>query len=145
MINDVKWVQAQRHASDWRHALDIAVRPLITFGAAAPCYLDGIIENTLKWGPYYLIAPGIALPHARPEQGANHNQISVTTLSTPVAFGNADCDPIWLLLCASATDAEAHIRTIQRISQWLDSPESVAMLQDTPNDAALFAQLTALR
>lgn len=38
MINDVKWVQAQRHASDWRHALDIAVRPLITFGAAAPCY-----------------------------------------------------------------------------------------------------------
>lgn len=44
MINDVKWVQAQRHASDWRHALDIAVRPLITFGAAAPCYLDGIIE-----------------------------------------------------------------------------------------------------
>lgn len=89
MINDVKWVQAQRHASDWRHALDIAVRPLITFGAAAPCYLDGIIENTLKWGPYYLIAPGIALPHARPEQGANHNQISVTTLATPVAFGNA--------------------------------------------------------
>ncbi|EBW4528377.1 PTS sugar transporter subunit IIA, partial [Salmonella enterica subsp. enterica serovar Rissen] len=103
MINDVKWIQAQRHASDWRHALDIAVRPLITFGAAAPCYLDGIIENTLKWGPYYLIAPGIALPHARPEQGANHNQISVTTLATPVAFGNADCDPIWLLLCASAT------------------------------------------
>lgn len=94
MINDVKWVQAQRHANDWRHALDIAVRPLITFGAAAPSYLDGIIENTLKWGPYYLIAPGIALPHARPEQGANHNQMSVTTLSTPVAFGNADCDPI---------------------------------------------------
>ncbi|EBX1464696.1 PTS sugar transporter subunit IIA [Salmonella enterica subsp. salamae] len=145
MINDVKWVQAQRHANDWRHALDIAVRPLITFGAAAPCYLDGIIENTLKWGPYYLIAPGIALPHARPEQGANHNQMSVTTLSTPVAFGNVDCDPIWLLLCASATDAEAHIRTIQRISQWLDSPGSVALLQDAPNDAALFAQLTALR
>ncbi|EJC0929306.1 PTS sugar transporter subunit IIA, partial [Salmonella enterica] len=40
---------------------------------------------------------------------------------------------------------EAHIRTIQRISQWLDSPGSVALLQDAPNDAALFAQLTALR
>ncbi|EHF5259052.1 PTS sugar transporter subunit IIA, partial [Salmonella enterica subsp. enterica serovar Thompson] len=26
-----------------------------------------------------------------------------------------------------------------------DSTESVAMLQDAPNDAALFAQLTALR
>lgn len=62
MINDVKWVQAQRHASDWRHALDIAVRPLITFGAAAPCYLDGIIENTLKWGPLSYRAGDCAAP-----------------------------------------------------------------------------------
>lgn len=62
MINDVKWVQAQRHASDWRHALDIAVRPLITFGAAAPCYLDGIIENTLKWGHIILSRRGLRCP-----------------------------------------------------------------------------------
>lgn len=59
MINDVKWVQAQRHASDWRLRAGLSpFRPLITFGAAAPCYLDGIIENTLKWGPYYLIRAG---------------------------------------------------------------------------------------
>ncbi|WP_044327437.1 PTS sugar transporter subunit IIA, partial [Citrobacter amalonaticus] len=79
MINDVKWVQAQRDAKDWRQAVEIAARPLITFGAAQPDYVDGIIDNTLNWGPYYVIAPGIALPHARPEQGANHNQVSITT------------------------------------------------------------------
>lgn len=61
MINDVKWVQAQRHASDWRHALDIAVRPLITFGAAAPA-TDGIIENTLKWGHIILSRRGLRCP-----------------------------------------------------------------------------------
>ncbi len=96
-------------------------------------------------GPLSYRAGDCAPPHAVTRLAANYNQISVTTLATPVAFGNADCDPIWLLLCASATDAEGyHIRTIQRISQWLDSPKSVAMLQDAPNDAALFAQLTAL-
>ncbi len=37
MINDVRGgFRAQRHTGDWRHALDIAVRPLIAFGAAAP-------------------------------------------------------------------------------------------------------------
>lgn len=134
MINDVKWVQAQRHASDWRHALDIAVRPLITFGAAAPCYLDGIIENTLKWGPYYLIAPGIALPHARPEQGANHNQISVTTLATPVAFGNADCDPHLAVDFAPAPRMpKPHIRTIQ-------THQPVARLAGKRRDAARCAK-----
>ena len=75
MINDIKWVQAQRKATDWRQAVEIATRPLVAYGAAQPCYVNGIIENTLNWGPYYLIAPGIALPHARPEQGANYNQV----------------------------------------------------------------------
>lgn len=92
MINDIKWVQAQREATDWRQAVEIATRPLVAYGAAQPCYVNGIIENTLNWGPYYLIAPGIALPHARPEQGANYNQVSITTLRTPVAFGNEECD-----------------------------------------------------
>lgn len=64
MINDIKWVQAQREATDWRQAVEIATRPLVAYGAAQPCYVNGIIENTLNWGPYYLIAPGIALPHA---------------------------------------------------------------------------------
>lgn len=129
MINDIKWVQAQREATDWRQAVEIATRPLVAYGAAQPCYVNGIIENTLNWGPYYLIAPGIALPHARPEQGANYNQVSITTLRTPVAFGNEECDPVWLLLCVSATDANAHILTIQRISQFIDSPQRLAAVE----------------
>ncbi|WP_336220302.1 SgcA family PTS sugar transporter subunit IIA [Citrobacter amalonaticus] len=142
MINDVKWVQAQREAKDWREAVAIAARPLVAFGAAQPGYVDGIIDNTLNWGPYYLIAPGIALPHARPEQGANYNQVSITTLSTPVCFGNEECDPVWLLLCVSATDANAHIHTIQRISQFIDSPERLAAVREAASDDALFARVS---
>ncbi|HFD2837313.1 TPA: SgcA family PTS sugar transporter subunit IIA [Escherichia coli] len=139
MINDIKWVQAQREATDWRQAVEIATRPLVAYGAAQPCYVNGIIENTLNWGPYYLIAPGIALPHARPEQGANYNQVSITTLRTPVAFGNEECDPVWLLLCVSATDVNAHILTIQRISQFIDSPQRLAAVGNASTDDALFA------
>lgn len=50
MINDIKWVQAQRKATDWRQAVEIATRPLVAYGAAQPCYVNGIIENTLNWG-----------------------------------------------------------------------------------------------
>ena len=139
MINDLNWVQAQREAADWQQAIEIATRPLIAFGAAQPGYVNGIIENTLNWGPYYLIAPGIALPHARPEQGANFNQVSITTLSTPVAFGHEECDPVWLLFCVSATDANAHILTIQRISQFIDSPQRLAAVRDARTDETLFA------
>lgn len=108
MINDIKWVQAQREATDWRQAVEIATRPLVAYGAAQPCYVNGIIENTLNWGPYYLIAPGIALPHARPEQGANYNQVSITTLRTPVAFATRSATPSGCF-SASAPQMPTHI------------------------------------
>ena len=50
MLNDVKWVQACRDATDWREALAIAIEPLIRHGAAQAAYLNGVIENTLAWG-----------------------------------------------------------------------------------------------
>ena len=78
-----------------------------------------------------------------PNRGANYNQVSITTLKTPVAFGHEECDPVWLLLCVSATDANAHILTIQRIiSQFIDSPERLAAVRHAQTDAALFAQIT---
>lgn len=36
MINDIKWVQAQREATDWRQAVEIATRPLVAYGALTP-------------------------------------------------------------------------------------------------------------
>ncbi|MDA3134976.1 PTS sugar transporter subunit IIA [Atlantibacter subterraneus] len=141
MLNDVKWVQACRNATDWREALAIAIEPLIRHGAAQAAYLDGVIENTLAWGPYYVVAPGIALPHARPEQGAMHNQIAVTTLQQPVTFGHEECDPVWLLIALTATDANRHIATIQRISQWLGDEAFITALRHADDDSALYQLL----
>ncbi|MCW2253977.1 mannitol/fructose-specific phosphotransferase system IIA component (Ntr-type) [Providencia alcalifaciens] len=121
MIDDVKWIQINQVAKDWKDAIAIACTPLITHGAAEPRYLQGIIENTKNWGPYYLIAPGIAMPHARPEQGAIHNQVAVTILKHPVVFGHEDCDPVWLLIGVCATQSDDHIRLIQHITQFIDN------------------------
>ncbi|APG49470.1 PTS sugar transporter subunit IIA [Providencia stuartii] len=122
MIDDAKWIQINQVAVDWKEALSIACTPLIIHGAAEPNYLQGIIKNTQSWGPYYLIAPGIAMPHARPEQGAIYNQITLTTLKQPVVFGHEDCDPVWLLMTVCATQSDDHIRLIQYIAELIDNP-----------------------
>lgn len=125
MIDDAKWIQINQTAQDWQEALAITCAPLIEYGAAESAYLQGIIDNTKSWGPYYLIAPGIAMPHARPEQGAIDNQITLTTLNQPVVFGHEECDPVWLLITVCATHSDDHIRLIQRISELVDSPLSL--------------------
>ena len=50
MINDIKWVQAQREATDWRQAVEIATRPLVAYGAAQPCTLMGSSKIPLTGG-----------------------------------------------------------------------------------------------
>ncbi|MBK5142555.1 PTS sugar transporter subunit IIA [Budviciaceae bacterium BWR-B9] len=141
MIEDCKTTQASRHVESWREAVALAATPLIELGYVKTEYIQGIIDNTLEYGPYYLIAPGIALPHARPQQGALRNGVAFTTLSQPVSFGHDECDPIWLLICVSATDAEQHIKTIQTIVSLLDDSALIAEIQKAKSDNQLYQLL----
>lgn len=141
LISNPRLAQARQHAKDWQQALQIALEPLHTTGYTSTTYCQGVIDNTLAWGPYYVVAPGVALPHARPEQGALATGIAATTLEEPVFFGHEDCDPVWLLLPLCATDANEHLATIQRISALLENDALLTQLREAKNDRQLLALL----
>lgn len=143
LVQHSRLAQAKRKVTDWRHALDTALTPLYEAGYTRMEYYQGVVDNTLEWGPYYLVAPGVALPHARPEQGALANGIAVTTLEEPVCFGHDECDPVWLLFALCATDANAHLETIQRISTLLGDQALLAQLRDAHTDGQLLELLNA--
>ncbi|MBF0035521.1 PTS transporter subunit EIIA [Citrobacter freundii] len=136
-------VQARRKATDWQQALDIALRPLYAEGFVTADYYQGVIDNTQVWGPYYIVAPGIALPHARPEQGAKACGIAITTLEEPVCFGHEDCDPVWLLVALCAPDTSTHLATIQRITTLIDDSHLLTQLREAGTDSQLFHLLNA--
>jgi len=143
LILHSRLAQARKRATDWRQALEVALGPLHSTGYTRAGYCQGVIDNTLEWGPYYIVAPGVALPHARPEQGAKANGIAVTTLEEPVYFGHEDCDPVWLLFALCATDASAHLATIQRISALLADEDLLAQLREAHTDTHLLSLLNA--
>ena len=59
-------IRLRLEAADWKEAVKLAVEPLIESGAILPEYYDAIIESTEEYGPYYILMPGMAMPHARP-------------------------------------------------------------------------------
>ena len=67
-------------AADWKEAVKLTVEPLIESGAILPEYYDAIIESTEEYGPYYILMPGMAMPHARPEAGVQRDAFSLITL-----------------------------------------------------------------
>ena len=79
-------VQIVESATDWKDAIRISVQPLEQHGYVESRYKEEIISNVESMGPYIVLAPYIALPHARPEQGVKESQIAVTLLQNEVRF-----------------------------------------------------------
>ncbi|MBB5192000.1 PTS system ascorbate-specific IIA component [Silvimonas terrae] len=98
----------QGHANTWQEAVALGTQRLETAGVVTPAYYDAILANVAELGPYFLLAPGLAMPHARPEYGVLQNGFALVTLKEPVRFGHADNDPVDLLITLAAVDARAH-------------------------------------
>jgi len=92
-------------ASDWKDAVKKGVDLLVKAGAAEERYYDGILKMVEEHGPYFVISPGVAMPHARPELGGLKTGFALVTLKNPVKFGHESNDPVDIVLCICAKEA----------------------------------------
>lgn len=82
-------------------------------------YIDAMVESCNELGPYIVLVPGVALPHARPECGANRVGVSVVTLEEPVVFGNEENDPVHTVIAIASDNNENHVGVIASLSTFL--------------------------
>jgi PTS system ascorbate-specific IIA component len=131
-------ITAARHGvavEDWREAVRAACRLLVEEGAAESRYVDRCIATVEELGPYMVVAPGVALAHARPEDGAVALGITVATLRTPVEFGHADNDPVDVVFAFGSPDRDQHVGLLGALARRLT--EGLADdLRKAPDEAA---------
>lgn len=60
--------------------VEVSGRLLVDAGAVERRYIGAVPRTVEKLGPYAVIAPGVAIPHARPEDGANRVGLSLVVL-----------------------------------------------------------------
>ena len=100
-----KMIRVREPAADWKEAVKLGIGLLVSAGKVTWDYYQAIIKSAQKNGPYFVLAPGIALPHARPEEGVIESGFSLVTLQTPVNMNSHENDPIGIFLSFAATDA----------------------------------------
>jgi PTS system ascorbate-specific IIA component len=120
----------QARAHDWRDAVRLAGDALVDSGCTTAEYTEAMIRMVDDHGPYIVIAPGLALAHARPGPEVRCDGLSVVTLAEPVEFGHAHNDPVRVVIGLAGVAADAHL-------------ESVAQLANAFNDAAAIPALAA--
>ncbi len=101
-------IRLQAEATTWQDAVKIGVDLLVAADVVEPRYYQAILDGVERFGPYFVIAPGLAMPHGRPEEGVKKTGFALVTLKTPLPFNHEDNDPVDLLITLAAEDATAH-------------------------------------
>ncbi|HDL6076082.1 TPA: PTS sugar transporter subunit IIA [Mannheimia haemolytica] len=110
-------------AANWEDAIKIGTDLLIKAGTIEPRYYDNIVSKIKEMGPYIILAPGLAMPHARPEEGVIKTSFALVTFDTPIYFEGED-EPVHVMLTLAGSDSDQHMQGLVEITQVLDDPES---------------------
>jgi mannitol operon transcriptional antiterminator len=97
-----------KNVTDWKEAIATAAKPLIKKQKITENYVQCMINNVVKYGPYIVFAPGVAIAHANSQDGALEFGISLLRLSTPINFGHKENDPVDIIVAFSLDNAEKH-------------------------------------
>lgn len=106
-------------------ALDITCSTLIEQGKVNKSYLDAIKAKHKEIGAYYVLAPKIAMPHARPEDGVNEACLQVTVFKNGVDLESEDNGDVYFSVTLAAMDSESHIQTIVALSELFQNDDDI--------------------
>lgn len=115
--------------NNWQEAVYYCGRLFHADGATEERFSDAMIRVAVEFGPYIVVAPGIALPHARPEDGVIKASMAAIKLSTPVDFGNTVNDPVWLVVALAAIDDRQHIQGLAELAAVLSEARNIDRLK----------------
>lgn len=125
ILNDS--IQVIENVESWEKAIEIGALPLINNGKIKFGYVENMIENIKNLGPYIILIPGVAMPHARPDENVLESSLSLLKVNEGVKFSE-DTDKVYLLFCLAAKDSSSHIEIIEKLTDVLGDEEKIERL-----------------
>ncbi|WP_368780758.1 BglG family transcription antiterminator [Alicyclobacillus fastidiosus] len=122
-------VRVQCHANAREEVVESAGRLLVHSGAVQPKYIDAMKCSLNTNGPYMVIVPGVAILHARPEDGVNRVCMSLVTLGKGVRFGHKDNDPVDVAIAFGAVDRHRHVEALADLMRLLSDEGSMLAIR----------------
>ncbi|MEN6340398.1 MAG: PTS sugar transporter subunit IIA [Clostridiaceae bacterium] len=101
-------------AADWHEAVRLCAEPLLESGAITARYAEAMVQSVELHGPYIVVDEGLALPHARPEDGAVRPGMAMLILERPVDLLGQS---VWVFVALAAADANAHLDALKELAE----------------------------
>ena len=123
----------------WENAIRLAAEPLLAQEYVTQEYITAILKSHEEIGPYYVLAPGLAMPHARPEEGVLRNGLSLLHITEGVAFGSTENDPVYVVIILCARSGDEHITMIGELAEIFSDQKKLTRLLNAANIKAIQA------
>jgi len=111
--------------ADRDEAISIAGECLVVSRKAKPEYIDSMLAAVEKFGPYIVIAPGIALAHGKPGDEVLATGLSLLMIREPIDFRHSQNDPVQLVFGLAATDHDSHIEVMAELASFLSDSNRI--------------------
>ncbi|MGO2658691.1 PTS sugar transporter subunit IIA [Mycetocola reblochoni] len=121
-------ISLRAEAADWRQAVARAGEALERSGATLAGYADRMVEVITAYGAYVVVAPGLALVHARPGDDVLSEGIAVVTLAEPVSFGHPYNDPVSVVVAVASVSNDEHVTSVAELANVFNDPQAVPRL-----------------
>ncbi|MBL0847904.1 PTS sugar transporter subunit IIA [Mammaliicoccus fleurettii] len=120
-------IQLKDKVANWEESIQIAAAPLLQKDYFNKDYVDSMIKSVHDMGPYIVIAPEIAIAHARPNENVNKVGLSLLKLDEHINFSD-NSHFASLVFVLSAIDNEAHLEILKKLATILSDKETVQSL-----------------
>ena len=118
-------IQLEEKIENREESIRIASKPLLEKNVIEERYIKAMIENIKKLGFFVVLREYLAMPHARPEEGAVDTGISFLKLTSPVKYGD---DDIYLIFVLASKDAESHTEILMELANLFQDDETIEKL-----------------
>ncbi|MEY8752823.1 BglG family transcription antiterminator [Alkalicoccobacillus gibsonii] len=103
----------------WQEAITLSAKPLVEQGYITPEYTEAMIKRVTELGAFIHIGKGIAIPHARPEDGVQKLGMSFLKVRKPVLLLDDEKHSIDLFICLAAIDNTLHLKALSELTSFL--------------------------
>jgi Phosphotransferase system mannitol/fructose-specific IIA domain (Ntr-type) len=110
-------------AETWEDVIRHGGQLMVDAGFTELTYTEAMIDVVRDMGPYIVLAPGLAMPHARPEMGAKQVGTALVTLEKPIDFGSPENDPVSVAVFLCAPNKDEHIQLLTDIATLFEDEE----------------------
>ena len=110
-------------AETWEDVIRHGGQLMVDAGFIEPTYTEAMIDVVRDMRPYIVLAPGLAMPHARPEMGAKQVGTALVTLEKPIDFGSPENDPVSVAVFLCAPNKDEHIQLLTDIATLFEDEE----------------------